>query len=170
MSNLFSTVANYSGRQPDNVQNIKQFVTNISKQVTWVYKRLTNGMTVITLGDQTKNVLIPLDLYVNGSLFNPSDENLKTNTSNLSFEKNNALLNLNPVEFEYKCDCRKKKHFGFIAQDVEKIFPELVSSDVMGYKTVNYIELIPIILSKMRTMQEEINELKKIYIIKKDEV
>jgi hypothetical protein len=170
MSNLFSTVANYSGRQPDNVQNIKQFVTNISNQVTWVYKKLTNGITVITPGDQTKNVLIPLDLYVNGSLFNPSDENLKTNTSNLSFDKTNSLLNLNPVEFEYKRDCRKKKHFGLIAQDVEKIFPEIVSSDVMGYKTVNYLELIPIILSKMRSMQEEINELKKDSYKKKDEV
>lgn len=161
MSNLFSTVANYSGRQPDNTQNIKQFVTNISNQVIWIYKRLTNGMTVITPGDQTKNVLIPQDLYVNGSLFNPSDSELKTNTINLSFDKNNSLLNLNPVEFEYKSDLHKKKHFGFIAQDVEKIFPELVSSDVMGYKTVNYLELIPIILSKMQSMQEEINDLNK---------
>jgi hypothetical protein len=170
MSNLFSTVSNYSGRQPDNVQNIKQFVTNISNQVVWIYKRLASGMTVITIGDQNKNVLIPLDLYVNGSLFNPSDENLKTNISFLSSEKNNSLLNLNPVEFEYKSDLRKKPHFGLIAQDVEKIFPELVSSDVMGYKTVNYIELIPVILSKMRYMQEEINELKKMNTIKKDDV
>ena len=57
MSNLFSTVANYSGRQPDNVQNIKQFVTNIANQVVWVYKRQSSGVTVITPGDKTKNVL-----------------------------------------------------------------------------------------------------------------
>ena len=162
MSNLFSTVANYSGRQPDNVQNIKQFVTNVSNQVVWIYKRLTTGMTVITPGDQTKNVLIPLDLYVNGSLYNPSDVNLKTNVTTLSVEKNKSLLNLNPVEFEYKSDLHKKRHFGFIAQDIEKIFPELVSSDTVGYKTVNYLELITIMLSKMQSMQEEINDLKKV--------
>jgi hypothetical protein len=160
MSNLFSTVSNYSGRQPDNVQNVKQFVTSISNQAVWVYKKLTTGMTVITPGDQTKNVLIPQDLYVNGSLFNPSDASLKTNTLNLTFEKNKTVLNLNPVEFEYKSDYNKKKHYGFIAQDVEKIFPELVSSNVMGYKTVNYLELIPIMLSKMQSMQEEIDDLK----------
>jgi hypothetical protein len=118
-------------------------------------------MTVITPGDQTKNVLIPLDLYVNGSLYNPSDANLKTNIQNLSFDKENALLNLNAVEFEYKSDLHKKQHYGFIAQDVEKLFPELVSSDAIGYKTVNYIEFIPVILSKMQSMQEEINELKR---------
>jgi hypothetical protein len=160
MSNLFSTVSNYSGRQPDNVQNIKQFVTSISNQAVWVYKKLTTGMTVITPGDQTKNVLIPQDLYVNGSLFNPSDASLKTNALHLTSEKNKTVLNLNPVEFEYKSDYNKKKHYGFIAQDVEKIFPELVSSNVMGYKTVNYLELIPIILSKMQSMQEEIDDLK----------
>ena len=160
MSNLFSTVSNYSGRQPDNVQNIKQFVTNIANQVVWVYKRLSSGVTVITPGDKTKNVLIPLDLYVNGSLFNPSDANLKTEIDNLSIEKKNALLNLNAVEFEYKSDLLKKKHYGFIAQEVETVYPELVSSDVLGYKTVNYIEFIPILLSKMQCMQEEINELK----------
>jgi hypothetical protein len=160
MSNLFSTVSNYSGRQPDNVQNVKQFVTSISNQAVWVYKKLTTGMTVITTGDQTKTVLIPQDLYVNGSLFNPSDASLKTNTLNLTFEKNKTVLNLNPVEFEYKSDYNKKKHYGFIAQDVEKIFPELVSSNVMGYKTVNYLELIPIMLSKMQSMQEEIDDLK----------
>jgi hypothetical protein len=161
MSNLFSTVSNYSGRQPDNVENIKQFVTNISNQVIWVYKRLSSGMTVITPGDQTKNVLIPLDLYVTGSLFNPSDANLKTNIQKLPFEKQDSLLNLNAVEFQYKSDLRKKIHYGFIAQDVETIFPELVSSDAIGYKTVNYIEFIPVILSKMQSMQEEINELKR---------
>jgi hypothetical protein len=160
MSNLFSTVSNYSGRQPDNVQNVKQFVTSISNQAVWVYKKLTTGMTVITPGDQTKNVLIPQDLYVNGSLFNPSDATLKTNILNLTSEKNITVLDLNPVEFEYKADYNKKKHYGFIAQDIEKIFPELVSSNVFGYKSVNYVELIPIMLSKMQTMQEEIDALK----------
>ena len=169
MSNLFSTVNNYSGRQPDNVQNIKQFVTNISSQVSWVYKSLTPGATpLITPSDQTKNVLIPNDLFVNGSLFNPSDANLKTNISILSSEKRDSLLTLNPVEFEYKRDLHNKKHFGLIAQDVEKLLPELVSSNVMGYKTVNYLELLPIILSKMQSMQEEINELKEINKIKND--
>jgi hypothetical protein len=160
MSNLFSTVSNYSGRQPDNVQNIKQFVTTISNQAIWVYKKLTTGMTVITPGDQTKNVLIPHDLYVNGSLFNPSDAILKTNTVHLTSEKNKTVLDLCPVEFEYKNEQNKKKHYGLIAQDVEKIYPELVSSNIMGYKTVNYLELIPIMLSRMQSMQEEIDDLK----------
>ena len=47
-SNLLSTVANYSGRQSDNQQSVKQFVTSITNQVVWFYKRLING-TITTL-------------------------------------------------------------------------------------------------------------------------
>jgi hypothetical protein len=162
MSNLFSTVQNYSGRQPDNVQNIKQFVTTAPLQITWIYSNITPGGTVITPSDQTKNILVPLNLYVNGSIFNPSDLNLKKKIYGLSKEKTEQLLDLNPVEFQYKSDITEKRHFGLIAQQMEGIFPELVSNDMKGYKTVNYIELLPIMLSKMKSMQEEINELKNL--------
>ena len=64
-------------------------------------------------------------------------------------------------EFNFKSDESQKKHFGFIAQDMEKIFPDLVSDEQMGYKTVNYIELIPLMLSKMKQMQTEIDSLKE---------
>lgn len=167
MSNLFSTVQNYSGRQPDNIQNIKQFVTSSSPQINWIYSNITPGGTVITPSDQTKNILVPLNLYVNGSIFNPSDLYLKKNISDLTKEREEQILNLKPVVFEYKNDRTEKKHFGLIAQDLEKIFPELVSNDMKGYKTVNYIELLPIMLSKMKSMQEEIDELKNIYKTKK---
>lgn len=162
MSNLYSTVQNYSGRQPDNVQNIKQFVTSQSPQVFWIYNNITPGGTVITPSDQTKNILVPQNLYVNGSIFNPSDLHLKKKIYGLSKEREEQLLNLHPVEFQYKSDPNSKKHFGLIAQQLESIFPELVSNDMNGYKSVNYIELLPIMLSKMKSMQEEINELKNI--------
>jgi len=157
-SNLFSTVSNYSGRQPDNQQGIKQFVTSITNQITWVYKRLANGKTVITPSDKTKDVLIPNNLYVDGSIYNPSDKNLKTNITEICDDK---LCDLNPIHFSYKHDLNKKKHNRLRAQKVEEIYPELVSSNLLGYKNVNYIELIPIILSKIKKTQNEIDEIKK---------
>ena len=81
MSNLFSTVQNYSGRQPDNQQGIKQFVTTIKNQATWVYKRVTTGEVFITPADSKKNIFIKTDLIVEGSITNPSDISLKKNIS-----------------------------------------------------------------------------------------
>jgi hypothetical protein len=165
MSNLFSSVTNYSGRQPGNTQDVKQFVTSVDSLANWIYKRInpTSYSTIITTANQTKDVYIPKNLYVNGSIFNPSDEKLKTNIKYLNEcdHTNNLIINLNPISFEYHSDNLKQTHYGFIAQDIEKQFPTLVSSDTMGYKTVNYIEIIPLMLAKLQKMQEEIDELKQ---------
>ena len=155
---LIGAVANYGGRQPDNTQNVKQFISS-GEAIVWTYKKMPTGINVITPVDKKRAVLIDNDLYVNGSIYNPSDITLKQNINVIPDDKKNNLLNLEPVEFEFKTD--SKKHYGFIAQDIEKIYPELVNNNEVGYKTVNYIELIPILLSKIKDMQKEIDNLKE---------
>jgi hypothetical protein len=155
------SVNNYGGRQPSNTQNVKQFYTSSESQL-WTYKKVSqngNGTSNLRIVPITyTDVLIQKDLIVEGSILNPSDITLKKNMNELT---NSEILNLNPIEFNFKSDELEKKHYGFIAQDMEKIFPELVSNNTMGYKTVNYIELIPIMLSKMKEMQNEIDSIKK---------
>jgi hypothetical protein len=157
---LIGSVANYGGRQPDNFQNTKQFIESGSGQAAWVYKRLPNGMKVQTPANKVVPIYINSDLYVNGSIYNPSDKALKDDIEDISKNRNNNFDNLEPKEFVYKED-PSKKHFGFIAQDMEKIYPELVKDSDFGYKTINYIELIPLLVSKIHSMQKEIDELKE---------
>ena len=160
MSGVYSTTPNYSGRQGDNIQNIKQFVTSSVGVVDWIYKTLTGTIVkVITPYDQTKTVMIPKDLLVLGSINNPSDINLKNSVEQIKTDAN-ILKNLNPVSFTFKDDDKNKRHFGFIAQELENLYPELVSNNELGFKTVNYIEMIPILLSQMKNMQQEIDKLK----------
>ena len=157
---LIGSVANYGGRQPDNFQNTKQFIEGGAGQATWIYKRLPNGMKVQTPSNRIVPVYINSDLYINGSIYNPSDRTLKDKIEEISENRNNNFDNLEPKEFVYKND-PTKKHFGFIAQDMEKIYPELVKYSDFGYKTINYIELIPLLVSKIQSMQKEIDELKE---------
>ena len=153
-----SQTANYGGRQPDNTQNIKTFNIYDVGTATWVYKKLSNSNTsVITPSNQNKTVMIPKDLLVLGSINNPSDINLKNNIEKID---NSQFEKLNPVSFQYKNDIQQKKHFGLIAQELETIYPELVTNNT-GFKSVNYVELIPIILSQMKRMQQEIDKLKE---------
>jgi hypothetical protein len=169
---LYSNVANYGGRQPDNYQNIKQFWVSEENIVPWIYKKPTDSSSyIITPSNSTKNLSISTDLYIAGNLTvegtfsNPSDKKLKTNINNLDENKINNVLKLNPVTYSYNYDIENKTHFGFIAQEIEEFYPELVSNNFTykndTYKTVNYIELIPIMLSKIQNMQNEIDELKK---------
>ena len=159
MSGVFSTTPNYSGRQGDNTQGIKQFVTSSAGVVEWIYKSIAISTTkVITPYDQTKTVMIPKDLLVLGSINNPSDIILKDNIEQINIEDFNKL---NPVSFTFKDDDKNKKHYGFIAQELETVYPELVSNTELGFKSVNYIEMIPILLSQMKNMQMEIDKLKE---------
>jgi hypothetical protein len=167
---VISTVANYGGKISDYQQNIKQF--NISNQsiVYWIYKNisntnidtLSNNLTVITPSDSKKPVLINNDLIVSGAIYNTSDERLKENITPIDTKYSSNLLNLNPVKYLFKNEKNKKTHFGFLAQDIEKIFPELVEENFFGYKTINYQELIPLMLLKMKNMQLEIDNLKEL--------
>lgn len=159
---IISTSANYGGRINDNQQYIKQFFISTTGISSWIYQRLSSGLVVQTLADKTKPVLIDNDLIVTGSIYNSSDEKLKKNVLNIEDNIIDNLFVLNPIHYTYKNDSKQKKHFGLIAQEVEKIFPELVeNNNVSGYKSVNYQELIPIIIAKMKIIQNEIDEIKK---------
>ena len=159
MSGIYSTTPNYGGRQGDNVQNIKQFVTSVVGVVDWIYKAIAvSAIKVITPADQTKTVMIPKNLLVLGSINNPSDITLKDNIEQITSDDFNKL---NPISFTFKDDEQNKKHYGFIAQELETVYPELVTNTELGFKSVNYIEMIPILLSQMKNMQMEIDKLKE---------
>ena len=99
------------------------------------------------------------NLYVMGNLtydgaFGKSDRRLKENIKNISENDKDKVLQLVPKTYNMIDDEKKSKRFGLIAQEVEELYPELVSTDDKGMKSMNYMELIPLLL-------EQIKELKK---------
>ena len=54
-----------------------------------------------------------------------------------------------------------EKQIGLIAQDVEKVFPELVVTDSEGYKSVAYQNLVAVLIEAVKEQQKSINQLKK---------
>ena len=168
MSNITSGIANYGGRQPDNKQNIKQFNNANSNIVLWMYKNISRIM-YMTPCDQQNNILIPKDLYVLGSINSTSDAVLKDNISLITSSDCERILELKPKKYSFINDNTEKIHYGLIAQDVEETYPLLVTeiehvidNDTTNtIKTVNYMELIPLMICKMQKMQYEIDELKE---------
>ncbi|GMI16737.1 hypothetical protein TrLO_g3785, partial [Triparma laevis f. longispina] len=51
-------------------------------------------------------------------------------------------------------------HYGFIAQEVEEVIPELVGTDELGMKSIRYLGFTPVLLEAMKEQQAEIEELK----------
>lgn len=77
---------------------------------------------------------------------------------------NGTLLNLqklNSYSFYWKDSINKFEHgkdLGLIAQEVEKVYPELVFEDSLGYKVILYYKLVPILLSAIKEQQEIITD------------
>ena len=103
-----------------------------------------------------------------------SDKNLKENIQTI--DKNisdDIILKLNPVIFNWKkqwnIDCDKQKlNYGFIAQEVELILPDLIyeyNHNNIKYKWINYIEIIPHLVSWIQNLLNK-NKKNKIKIKK----
>jgi hypothetical protein len=79
----------------------------------------------------------------------------------------NEVLKLKPVKYNWKVkdfpdkNFDEKRHIGLIAQDVEKIFPELVNTDKEGYKHVDYANFVPILVKAIQELNERIENLEK---------
>ncbi|BDS15608.1 tail fiber domain-containing protein (plasmid) [Aureispira anguillae] len=55
----------------------------------------------------------------------------------------------------------ERRKFGFIAQEVEKVLPNLVYQDKKGYKSVDYIQVIPILTNAIQEQQKVLEEQEK---------
>jgi len=71
------------------------------------------------------------------------------------------LDELRPVTFQYKSDPRGARQYGLIAEEVAKVYPELVVRDAQGQIiSVRYDELAPMLLNEAQQQAAEIRELK----------
>ena len=105
-------------------------------------------------------------LTVNGSIsataFNvSSDRRLKTNIKNLQYGLKEVLA-LEPVSYNWKKTPAVDKQLGLIAQDAKKTIPEIVSgNEKTGTLSINYTELVPVLINAIKEQQQQIDELKK---------
>ena len=84
-----------------------------------------------------------------------SDIRFKENITSLNPQDSlNKILQLDGVTFDWKSN--GKESMGFIAQDVQKIFPELVSTDQNGYLSLNYGGFAAPIVNAIKEQQLQI--------------
>lgn len=98
-----------------------------------------------------------------------SDRRLKKYIKNIpnALEK---VSKINGVSFEWKKTDDKMKReihsheghdIGVIAQEVEEVLPEIVSTRDNGYKAVYYEKLVPLLIEAIKELKAEVDELKK---------
>ena len=129
---------------------------NISMDANEILARNNGAVSDLNLQLDGGNV------RVGGAIVHASDRRLKKDIEDLSYGLKELLL-LQPKQYNWKNrKLAKYKSFGFIAQEVREIMPELVleSDNVNQTLSVNYTEIIPILLNAIQEQQQEIEKLK----------
>jgi endosialidase-like protein len=106
-----------------------------------------SGIWGMTLTGSTAQVVV----NANGQLgVTTSSERFKTDIAPLG-GTSKRLLQLRPVSFHLKVDPRGAVQYGLIAEEVDKVYPELVIRDNEGkIQGVRYDELAPMLLNEMQ--------------------
>lgn len=105
---------------------------------------------------------MPLNVTSDGTLTTAtSDRHLKTNIKPIK-DGLEMILNLEGVRFNWKEDSQNEQRIGLIAQDVEKVIPELTFiNPTDGNMGIYYAELTAVLIEAVKTQQESINRLKE---------
>jgi Chaperone of endosialidase len=99
----------------------------------------------------------------NGNYYQASDQNLKKDIHYLQSDHlMNTIMQLAPARYLFNSDKNEQPlHYGFIAQDIEKLFPDFVLTTEKGLKLVSYTGLIPILTKGMQEQQQQIETLQQ---------
>lgn len=126
----------------------------------------------LSIGKSDKRVSVRATQIWSDNYTTTSDERIKQDISNLSnsIEKLKLLRGVNYLIKESHIkgipqdskDNLQKKQIGFLAQELETVFPELVSkTDSTGLLGINYIGLIPVLVEAIKEQQIQIETLTK---------
>jgi hypothetical protein len=85
-----------------------------------------------------------------------SSERYKTDIATMP-ALSGKLAQLRPVTFRYRTDPKGVQQYGLIAEEVDKVYPELVIRDDTGkIQGVHYEELAPMLLNEFQKQQATI--------------
>jgi hypothetical protein len=140
---------------------------NTNARISFGYDDYINGFT--------SRAYIPATgataLYVSGQI----NVNGTTYASDLRYKKNiqtlsnslEKIMELRGVKYEMRKEEFPKMQFndgeqiGLIAQEVERVIPEIVSTGTDGYKSIDYAKLVPVLVEGLKAQQQEIKEQKE---------
>jgi len=86
-----------------------------------------------------------------------SDARLKTEIKEIPQDKAiDKIRALRSAEWAWKGGGSGDKNIGFIAQDVEKVLPDLVKETPIGYKAINYAGIIPYLVGAVQNLDKRV--------------
>jgi len=115
------------------------------------------NMSNIIIYDATNSQEVLLEVRGNiqcNAVFLTSNMSKKKNIREITVDEINRVNGIN--SYNYNLKSNDTNNFGFLAHEVQSVYPMLSDGD-----SVNYIGFIPLLLEKIKIMEDKINELEK---------
>jgi hypothetical protein len=123
-----------------------------------VFGSITSGTLRFANTSSTKLTFVPSTGTLSATLFTSlSDVTLKENVEKVT-NAVDTLKQLNGVSFDWVDNGNKS--YGVIAQDVERVLPDVVQTNEEGIKTVNYQALSAFLIEAIKELSNELDQLK----------
>jgi hypothetical protein len=122
---------------------------------------INNGYIGIGTQNPTEKLHVNGNICYTGSIAACSDIRYKKNIIPLS-EALNSVMKINGIYYNWDKEKFSDKSFnderqlGFSAQEIQKLFPEIVQTDSKGYMAVDYSRLTPVLVEAIKEQQQHI--------------
>tara|TARA_R110000737_G_scaffold286233_6_gene292806 strand:- start:401 stop:2368 length:1968 start_codon:yes stop_codon:yes gene_type:complete len=121
--------------------------TNLYYTDDRVNSRITTALQGGEIANIVTNIIQAQTVVAN------SDIRLKENISKI---QEHNISSLEPVQYMFKKDVTKRLRYGFIAQDVEEVLPDLVHTDDEGIKGINYQDIIALLVKDNQNLRKNV--------------
>jgi len=120
----------------------------------------TSGSVGVRVNENTAPLSYALDvsgsIRATGTVLQSSDERLKENI----YPLDNAVDRVSAIDGVYfNWNDKKERNVGVLAQQVQKVLPEVVSEDNNGYLNVDYGGIVPLLLEAIKELESRVKEL-----------
>lgn len=138
--------------------NVGIGVSNPSDKLTVAGNLVPDGNNDYSMG---KSAARWTAVWSANGVIQTSDVRTKLNIHPLTVEES-KVLKLKPVHYHWKSDPNGQAKIGFLAQQVQKIVPQVVMNDEKsGTLGINYSEMVPVLISLLQKQQKKLDELNK---------
>lgn len=126
---------------------------------------VTNEMKLFGGANPTFRLTLNGDASSSGTWYDNSDIRFKKDVVKIE-QPLQKIMDISGYTYSFKQEEFPHKGFpttpqmGLIAQEVEKIAPEVVKTDADGYKSIAYSHLVPLLVEAIKTQQSEIQDLR----------
>ncbi len=95
----------------------------------------------------------------NSSWSSSSDARLKNVMGTIEGDMCQRLKAVQPVYFNFRSDASKRKRVGLIAQEIQAICPEVVSTDPEGHLGMAYGDAVPLLIAGIKELTARVEAL-----------